>query len=198
MSVGYRVMYAVGMTPWDQDQTPQELVELVEGEHALPPGRALDLGCGTGADAVYFAEHGWTVTGVDIVPRALRSARQRAHAAGVDVTWVHGDVAALHTLDLAGPFDLICDLGCFHGLRDTDRARYADGVTRVSARGATLLLFVFTPGRRGPAPRGIDRAELDARFASDWQLVDAHRATDITLPGVLRNADPHWYRLERR
>lgn len=198
MSVGYRVMYAVGMTPWDRDETPQELADLVEGERALPPGRALDLGCGTGADAVYLATHGWTVTGVDIVPKALRSARQRAQAAGVDVTWAHGDVAALGTLDLSSPFDLVYDLGCFHGLRDDDRAGYAEGVTRLTAPGATLLLFVFAPGRRGPAPRGIDRAEIEARFAPDWQIVDVHRAVDVTLPGMLRNADPHWYRLERR
>ena len=198
MSVGYRVMYAVGMTPWDQDETPQELAAVVEGEHALPPGRALDLGCGTGADAVYVAQRGWTVTGVDAVPRALRSARQRARAAGVDVTWAQGDVAALGTLDVQGPFDLVYDLGCFHGLRDDGRAGYAEGVTRLAAPGATLLLFVFAPGRRGPAPRGIDREEIEARFSPGWQIVDAQRAVDVTLPRMLRNADPHWYRLERR
>lgn len=198
MSVGYRVMYATGITPWDQDETPQELVDLVEGRQALPLGRALDLGCGTGADAVYLATHGWTVTGVDIVPRALRAARRRAQAAGANVAWIQADVAALGTLDLPGPFDLVYDVGCFHGLRDADRASYAEGVTHLTAPGATLLLFVFVPGRRGPAPRGIDRAELDARFSPDWQIVDAHRALDVTLPGMLRNADPRWYRLERR
>ncbi|MBW3604509.1 MAG: class I SAM-dependent methyltransferase [Actinobacteria bacterium] len=198
MSVGYKIMYAVGVTPWDEDEVDRELVDLVEGEHALQAGRALDLGCGTGADAVYLAQRGWHVAGVDIVPRALRSARQCAAAIGVDVTWVRGDVAALDTLDLPGPYDLVCDLGCFHGLSDADRVGYAEGVTRVSAPGANLLMFVFAPGRRGPAPRGIDRTELEARFGPHWQIVDAHQALDVTLPGPLRNADPHWYRLERR
>ncbi|MGI8573774.1 MAG: class I SAM-dependent methyltransferase [Egibacteraceae bacterium] len=197
MSVGYKVMYALGVKPWDQDETNGELIDLVEGAGALPAGRALDLGCGTGADAVYLAARGWKVTGVDSVAKALHAARRRARSTGVDVTWVRGDVAALETLELPGPYDLIFDLGCFHGLRDTDRARYAEGVTGVSAPGATLLMFVFAPGRRGPAPRGVDRAELTARFAPHWQITDAHRALDVKLPGPIRNADPHWYRLQR-
>lgn len=198
MNVGYEVMYAVGLTPWDDDEPPKELTELVEGEHAPPAGRALDLGCGTGAAAVFLAAREWKVTGVDTVGKALRSARRRAESAGVDVTWVRGDVAALETLELSGPFDLICDFGCFHGLGDADRAGYAAGVTTLSAPGATLLLFAFVPGRRGPAPRGVDRAELDLRFAPDWQIVEAHRALDVTLPRPIRNADPHWYQLQRR
>jgi hypothetical protein len=85
-----------------------------------------------------------------------------------------------------------------HGLRDDSRAGYAEGVTRLAAPGATLLLFVFAPGRRGPAPRGIDREEIEARFSPGWPIVDAQRAVDVALPRMLRNADPHWYRLERR
>lgn len=197
MSVGYRAMYALGVTPWDQDEPPREVADLVSGDDALPVGRALDLGCGTGADAVFLASHGWTVTGVDVVDKPLRAARRRADSGGVDITWVRGDVAALAGLDLPGPYDLILDLGCFHGLRDADRAGYADGVTRVSAPGAILLLFAFVPGRRGPAPRGIDRAEVDTLFGRSWALVEVHRDVEANLPRPIRSADPHWYRLRR-
>jgi hypothetical protein len=51
----------------------------------------------------------------------LQAARRRAQEAGVEVAWVQGSVAALDTLGLAGPFDLVYDVGCFHGLSDDER-----------------------------------------------------------------------------
>ena len=58
MSLMYRLMYRVGFTPWDTDQVPKELSTLIEGAGALPHGRALDIGCGTGTQAVYMARSG--------------------------------------------------------------------------------------------------------------------------------------------
>lgn len=198
MSLGYRVMYAVGATPWDGHDTPLELLQLVEGDDAVPAGRALDLGCGTGADAVHLAQRGWKVTAVDGVAKALTAARRRAEEANVDVEWLHGSVAALGELDLTGPYGLAYDNGCFHGLRPRDRTAYVEGVTALTESGATLLLFAFTPARRGPAPRGADAEELTVRFSPAWTLVDSHRDMVAALPGPLRNADPHWHRLQRR
>lgn len=100
MSFRYRMLYRLGYTPWDQDHVPAELSALVEGSSALAPGRALDIGCGTGTQAVYVAQHGWQVTGVDIVERALDYARYRAERAGVTVRWVAGDVTRLADLGL--------------------------------------------------------------------------------------------------
>jgi 2-polyprenyl-3-methyl-5-hydroxy-6-metoxy-1,4-benzoquinol methylase len=87
MSLAYRLMYLVGFTPWDRDEVSEELSTLVEGQRASPPGRALDIGCGTGTQAVYLARHGWRVTAVEVVERALQRARARGEAAGVDVDW---------------------------------------------------------------------------------------------------------------
>src|SRR5260370_38125762 len=61
---------------------PAELKAVIEGPDALPPARALDLGSGLGTKAIYMAAHGWDVTGVEAVPRALREAQRRAKAAG--------------------------------------------------------------------------------------------------------------------
>lgn len=69
--------YRDGKPPWDSGITPPELVALVEGPDALAPGRALELGCGTGTNAVYLARHGWQVAAVDLVDRAVRQARRR-------------------------------------------------------------------------------------------------------------------------
>jgi SAM-dependent methyltransferase len=78
--VVYWLAYRLGLAVWRRPTPPADLVALVEGPSALPAGRALDLGCGTGTDAIYLATHGWDVTGVDIVPKSvgLRAPRRRS------------------------------------------------------------------------------------------------------------------------
>ena len=71
----------------------------------LNPGRALDVGCGEGADAIWLARSGWTVTAIDISVVAVTRAREAAEQAGVVVEWVRGD--ALMTPIPAGSFDLV-------------------------------------------------------------------------------------------
>ncbi len=70
MSLFFRASYLFGFKPWDSGISPPELVATIEGANALTPGKALDLGCGTGTNSVYLARHGWAATGVDFVPRA--------------------------------------------------------------------------------------------------------------------------------
>ncbi|WP_232287308.1 class I SAM-dependent methyltransferase [Anaeromyxobacter dehalogenans] len=186
----------IGFTPWEDQPLPPELSALVEGLRARPPGRALDLGCGRGAHAVYLASHGWKVTGVDLVPAALAKARQRATDAGVDVQFLDGDVTRLDTLGLSPGYDLLLDAGCFHGLSDPERAAYARGVTALRAPRAAMLLFAFKPGWRGPAPRGASAEDLTSAFGPSWRLVRSERARESRLPLPLRNADPRWHLLE--
>lgn len=92
MSLAYRLMYRVGFLPWDTGEVPPELTALVDGDQALPAGSALDIGCGTGTQAVYLASRGWQVSAIDVVEQPLRRARERAAAAGVSVEWIKADV----------------------------------------------------------------------------------------------------------
>ena len=78
MSLGYQIMYRVGVTPWEHQEPPAPLADLIEGSQALPPGDMLDIGCGTGHYSIYCARHSWRVTGVDFVGRALDAARRNA------------------------------------------------------------------------------------------------------------------------
>jgi len=78
---------------------------LVAEVAGLTPGRALDVGCGEGADAIWLARSGWTVTAIDISDVALTRAREAAELAGAVVEWVCGDV--LQTPFPAGSFDLV-------------------------------------------------------------------------------------------
>ena len=71
----------------------------------LTPGRALDVGCGEGADAIWLAQRGWTVTAIDISEVAICRAREASHPAGASVEWICGD--ALQTPFPARRFDLV-------------------------------------------------------------------------------------------
>ena len=74
-------------------------------------GRALDLGCGTGVDAVYLAQQGYDVTAVDFVADALAATQRRGASASVPVDCREGDVI---DIDVSGPFDIVLDSGCLH------------------------------------------------------------------------------------
>lgn len=196
MNLWYRILYRLGITPWDREEVPAQ-VKAVAGEWQRP-GRALDLGCGTGRDAVYLAQEGWTVTGVDDVPQALDAARRRAESASAEVDWVRGDVTRLEQLDLPGGYDLVLDRGCFHGLADDAREACAQGVNAVAAPGASLLMFAFAPGRHGPGPRGISADQIVHHFGPQWELVSSTADPDANLPRFVGDAKPAWHRLERR
>src|SRR5205823_13908793 len=110
MRAFFRLSYLVGFKPWDSGLPPPELVDFVEGEHRLPPGRALDLGCGTGTNVVYLARNGWEATGVDFVGRAIAHARRKASSAGVTARLLVGDVTRLGELGVDGGHRLLLDL----------------------------------------------------------------------------------------
>ena len=100
MSVIYKILYQVGFTPWEgsaeQPRAREQISAMFdreENERRPPSGSALDLGCGGGLWSIELARRGWQVTGVDIVPKALRTARERAEKAGVEVRFVEGDLA---------------------------------------------------------------------------------------------------------
>jgi cyclopropane fatty-acyl-phospholipid synthase-like methyltransferase len=196
MSVAYRLMYLLGFTPWDGVH-PQELTDIIEGTDALPPGRALDVGSGKGAKAIYMATHGWKVTAVDNVPRAVAQARKRADAAQATVDFRLGDVTRLPDLGLEPGFDLMIDFGCFHGLKPEQRDAYARGVTALAAPGARLLMMAFGKAVP-PVSAGVSEAELLTRFGDSWTLLWSHpdRSTDGTA--AMKRAAPGWFCLSRR
>ena len=193
MNVFFNLAYLVGFKPWDSGIPPPELVEVVEGSQALEPGRALDLGCGTGTNSIYLAEHGWDATGVDIVGRAIQTARQKADGKAIKPRFVKGDVTKLAELDLGGSFELLLDLGCFHSLPDERRDAYASGAASEAAPGATFLLFGFVgKKRRWIGPPGLGEEEVAHRFMDAFDVIWERRSEDPRF-GLAA-----WYRLRRR
>lgn len=199
---GYRLfcgfLYRIGKTPWERHPLARQLRRLVEGPDALPPGKALDLGCGSGRDAVYLANHGWDVTGVDATAIALDRARSRAEEAGITASWVLGDVTRLDRLGLQQGFSLVLDVGTYHGLSMRQRQQCSEGVTNLAAPDATLLLLAFAPSFRGPGPRGLSREDVEEEWAPHWKLAESGLAESDALPTAMRNAVSVWYRLERQ
>ncbi len=191
MSIAYRIMYRLNATPWDVSDPARDLRRLVEGEHALKPGTALDVGCGTGRDVVYLARHGWVVTGIDDVPLALRRARARADAAGVAVTLQRAEISSDR---IEGRYNLVVDIGCLHNLSRAALQRAASTLDDVSAEGATLLSLAFEPGAPKPGPPGFTAEDLKAVLPA-WSLVSNRYAEELPLKGRMRSARPHFYQL---
>jgi SAM-dependent methyltransferase len=163
----FKTFYRLGFVPWDGHPLANSLTDLIEGDGALAPGTALDLGCGTGDTSIYLAKHGWQVTGVDFVAKAVDKARAKAEADKVAVNFAVADVTRLSSEGVGSNFGLIVDNGCLHGMSAEARDAYVREVTAVAAPDARLLLCEFIPGGTFGVP-GIDPAEVERRFAVSW------------------------------
>jgi SAM-dependent methyltransferase len=141
MSDAWNDNYVQGFLPWDTSEPDPVLVEYIDSR-SIVPGRALDVGCGTGTHARWLASRGFDVLGVDVAPRAIEIARDKATAEsfGARVRFAVGDFLA--TLPDGGPFDFVFDRGCFHVFEADDRARFAAQVARVLAPGGIWLSLV--------------------------------------------------------
>jgi len=166
----YNTAYRVARMPWETGPR-QELVALVRAG-GLRPGRALDLGCGTGANSVFLGQHGFDVTGVDFAPAALAKAARAAEAAGVKIDLVEDDLTALRRV--SGPFDVLVDYGTLDDLSASDRDRYVRNVVPLARPGARFLLWCF----QWP-PRRLDRwlgfmpvapGEVARRFGNEFTI----------------------------
>jgi cyclopropane fatty-acyl-phospholipid synthase-like methyltransferase len=175
--------------PWDTGITPPEVVEAIEGPEALTPGRALDLGCGTGTNSLYLARHDWQVVGVDLAARAIRQARRKAEEADLHVDFYTADVTRLEFLQT--PFDLVLDIGCFHALDDGGWVRYLDQLLRLLRPGARFMLYAFGPRHGRFMQMGITPNQVQDLFAPDFRLLRREGGSDPTGPSAA------WYWLER-
>ncbi len=155
--------------PWDVGRPQPAFVELVKtGE--LNRGNVLDVGCGTGENALYLAEKEFSVTGVDLTNRAIAAARAKAAERRLRVDFREGNALSLDFKE--GVFDNVIDSGLFHIFPDDDRPVYAREVARVLARGGKYFMLCFSekePTNWG-GPRRVTRNEIEATFSSFFKI----------------------------
>jgi len=150
--------------PWESGIVPPEVEQYINMQ---PSGRALDLGCGTGTSSIALAQAGWTVTGIDFSRRAIQLAHRKAKKAGVKVDFRVGDVFRLGRL--RAEYDLVLDIGCYHGSTITQRVDYLHNLENLLAEGGTWLMYGFfkPDARPGPGlrPEDIEIARLHLKLA---------------------------------
>ena len=168
----YEITYRYFRAPWDVGAR-EELVALVEGGR-IQPCRTIDLGCGTGANAVYLAQHGFDVTGVDYAQAAIKKARARAREAGVQVNFLVDDLTNLR--HASGTFDFLLDYGVLDDLRPRQREPYLRNLLPLTHAGSHYLLWGFEYPRRRwerfvpfyDVP--FDPGEIEQRFNPHFEI----------------------------
>lgn len=168
-------------TPWDTNITPPEVTAFIE---QTPPGRALDLGCGTGTNAITLARNGWRVTAIDFSIKAIGRARQKASAAGLDVDFRLGDVSDLS--GLKGPFDYALDIGCLFTLPPEAKQRCIDELAGLMPTGSHYMLYAWLPSQFGDQIMGMAPEEVSA-------LVDPYFHQDQMVTGRDGDKASAWY-----
>ncbi|MCL4294173.1 MAG: class I SAM-dependent methyltransferase [Anaerolineae bacterium] len=135
--------------PWFNPELDTDLKQALD-ELGVQSGSTLDLGTGPGTQAMQLARSGFDVTATDISDAAIRLAREKAEAQGLDITWMQDDILDTR---LAQQFDFIFDRGCFHVLPPEQRQDYIRIVRDLLKPGGYLFLKCFShlqPGEQGP------------------------------------------------
>ena len=168
---------AMSAPPWDT-KAPKENVVGWQAA-GLIRGEVLDIGCGLGDNAVYLAQQGHSVTGLDISPTALITAERRASDAGVDIRFAVADATKLdgHT----DAFDTVIDSGMYHCLDDDGKRSYAAAVHRATRPGATLLLSCFSdanaPDDEWPRPVVSQETLRETLGGAGWEITSLEPMT---------------------
>lgn len=150
-----------GSPPWEIGRPQAAVTELAEAGKIA--GRVLDLGCGTGENAILLASLGCRVVGVDGARSAIAAAQRKAHAKAVSVEFLVHD--ALSVSALASSFDVVLDSGFFHTLSDEGRVVYKEELANVLKPGGALFILCFSelePDWGGP--RRVAEADLRTTF----------------------------------
>lgn len=169
-----------GIPPWDIGSPQPEFMCIAAGGEFK--GRVLDVGCGTGENALFLASQGHEVVGVDSASVAIQKARAKASR-----RHLNGDFRVFDALDLARlglKFDTVLDCGFFHVLSNLERVDYVNGLSAVLRSGGTYIMLCFSD--REPfwgGPRRVTQSEIRAAFSGGWRI---NYIRDAMMVGNLR------------
>jgi cyclopropane fatty-acyl-phospholipid synthase-like methyltransferase len=163
-----------GTPPWDIGRPQKEFTELVR--HGEITGSVLDIGCGSGDNALFFAQEGFDVWGIDSSPLAIEKAQEKGAQRGLTVHFLV--LNALELTRLNRTFDTATDTGLFHTLSDEDRPLFAKSLAAVLSPQGTYFMLCFSdrePG--GYGPRRITEREIRETFSDGWLIKYIRPAT---------------------
>ncbi len=169
--LNYNLWY-FGHPPWDTNISPPELMDFIDSH---PPGKALDLGCGTGKNSLTLAEAGWQTVGVDMALLAIERARKRFQSAGLVGQFLSGDI--LENRFPKAEFDFILDIGCFHNLPEGSRRCYRTNNDLWLKAGGTFLLYGHRSSLKDKSELRITEEDI-ALFQQHFDLEERMDCTD--------------------
>jgi SAM-dependent methyltransferase len=159
----------LGVPPWDIGRAQPEVVRLAEAGGFRGP--VIDVGCGTGENAMELSSRGFDVVGVDAAPRAIEKARAKALERNLPTEFLVADAFALGALGMR--FATALDCGVFHVFDPDERAGYVRSLAAVLEPGGTLHLMCFSDRQPGvTGPRRVSRDELREAFVDGWDVVE--------------------------
>lgn len=184
--------YLDGPAPWDAGRPQPALVQATD-DGAIT-GSVLDVGCGTGENALHLASLGCQVLGVDVARTALGVARAKAAERGIDASFAVADALDLRALQRT--FGTVVDCGLFHTFDADERLDYVAGLTEVLAESGVMYLLCFSDATpdTGGGPHHISKAMLASAFAHGWELLSVDPALYETRFGTA----PAWWASIRR
>ena len=170
---------------WEVGHPQPAIVEL--DRHGAIGACVLDAGCGTGENALFLAEHGHQVWGIDVVDAAINAAAEKARRRGLpSARFLVADALALDQLGLT--FDTVVDSGLLHAMTDAEQRVYLDQVRAVLRPGGNIHVLCYSeqqPGDTGP--RRVKRSELEQLFVAGWSdlaIVETRFAVNISEDGA--------------
>ncbi len=191
--------YTAGETPWDSGQPSNQLLRVLDAQR-IAPCRMLELGCGSGTNAIALARRGFQVTAVDVSKVAIERAQQKAQAAGVNIEFHVADIAALPPL--GPPFDFVFDRGVYHHMRRASLAVFLDVLARTTRSGGLYLTLAGNANEARPQEEGppqVHEEEMCRELSPLFELVELR---EFRFDGVVIEGHPveplAWSALWRR
>ena len=197
--INWNQRYATRDTPWDSGRPSLELHRVLE-EYQIPPGDALELGCGTGTNAIFLAQRGFRVTALDISPLAIEQAQAKGRASGVSVHFMVADL--LSPPDLGRRYSFVFDRGLYHSVRETGLEPLLRTLEQVTAAGGLMLALTGNANDTAPADRGPPRVQAEEICREMGGLFELVQLREFHFDGVVIEGQPvrplGWSALLRR
>jgi cyclopropane fatty-acyl-phospholipid synthase-like methyltransferase len=157
----------LSLPPWDIGRPQGEIIRLAEKGEIR--GAVLDAGCGTGENALFLANQGYEVTGIDAVEAAIRKAKEKSRERRVPAVFLEWD--ALEISGLRKRFDTIIDCGLFHVFSDKERPLYVQELSSILVPGGTFRMLCFSEMESGDwGPRRVTQREIREAFDRGWKV----------------------------